>query len=60
MLRLYESTGSAVKASLCTALNVRSAQLTDLLERPLRRLAVRGSTVPLAFGPFEVVTVRIG
>jgi alpha-mannosidase len=60
VVRLYEASGSATKAALRVSTPARKAVLTDLLERPLAKLPMKRSTVPLSFGPFEILTVKLG
>jgi alpha-mannosidase len=59
VLRLYESLGGSARTSLrCPAAGGRAWEC-DMLEAPLRRLAVgRGGEITLRFRPFEVKTIR--
>jgi alpha-mannosidase len=59
ILRLYEATGTpaeGVTIRFCAPL--RSAEETDLLERPGEPLATEGGVVRLDLGAFEIKTVR--
>jgi len=59
VLRLYESSGAAVKARVSLSLPVASAEETDLMEENGRRIAVRDGAFGLSFGPFEIKTVKV-
>jgi alpha-mannosidase len=59
ILRLYEGLGTASRVILKTALPVRKAWVTDLLESSPEPLAVRGGQVELAFRAFEIKTLRL-
>jgi alpha-mannosidase len=55
VVRLYESLGRATTTALHVTLPHASAQLTDLLERPIEAAELDR----LAFGPFEIVTILL-
>ncbi len=55
VVRLYESLGRATTTALHTSLPHTTATLTDLLENPLEHADLEH----LAFGPFEIVTIRL-
>jgi alpha-mannosidase len=60
IVRCYESLGGRATAALKTSFPVRSAWLTDLLERPLDELDVdAGNAVPIELKPFQIVTLRL-
>jgi alpha-mannosidase len=59
IVRLVEIDGAACQTTLRTCLPCRTAQETDLLERPRRRLRSRAGAIPLAFRPFEIKTLRL-
>jgi alpha-mannosidase len=60
VLRCYESLGGRASATLRFGFHVRSASVTDLLERPLTDLTVVDTnTVTMQLRPFEVVTLRL-
>jgi alpha-mannosidase len=61
VVRLYESKRMATRAVLSTALKVRRAVETDMLESPKGGAAipVRSGRVGLEFRPFEIKTVRL-
>ncbi len=63
MVRLYESHGGRTQAVLRAAFPIASAQLVDLLERPLTpaepaAVSADGS-VALSLRPFQVLTLRL-
>jgi alpha-mannosidase len=55
VIRLYESLGRATTAALRTRLPHSAAQLTDLLERPLRAADLGALTLT----PFEILTILL-
>ncbi|KAJ1951690.1 Glycoside hydrolase, 38 vacuolar alpha mannosidase, partial [Linderina pennispora] len=63
VVRLYEAYGGHAKATLTTALNVKSAHLTNILEENAASLDVlsTGSQKSMAinFTPFQVVTLKL-
>jgi len=62
ILRLYESKRMATRTTLSTALPVRAARETDMLEEPMkgaRSIAVRSGLMRLDFRAFEIKTVRL-
>ena len=62
VVRLYESLGSRTATLLRPGFAVTSARSDDLLEQPLgpaADLTVDDGAVPLEFGPFQVLTVRL-
>lgn len=63
IVRLYESRGGRASIRLTADFPVRSATLTDLLERPLPEagppLVTDGRVVELSFRPFEIRTLRL-
>ncbi|MQY10129.1 hypothetical protein SRB5_02340 [Streptomyces sp. RB5] len=59
VVRVYESRGGRVRASLTTGFAAASAVRCDLLERALEPVTVAdGSAVRLELRPFELVTLR--
>ncbi|XP_068168621.1 alpha-mannosidase 2C1 isoform X2 [Antennarius striatus] len=61
VVRLYESHGSSVSATVCTTLPVKEAWLCDLLERrdggqPVR---IASEGISLNFKPFQIVTLLL-
>ena len=59
-MRCYESLGGRATALLQFGFPVRSAAVTDLLERSLTEVEVGpGNTVPLQLRPFQVITLRL-
>ena len=60
VVRLYEGFGGRCTARLRCRSPLRSAQLTDLLEREVAELPLTDDgAIPLEFGPFEVHTVKL-
>jgi alpha-mannosidase len=60
VLRCYESLGGRATVTLRFGFPLRSASITDLLERALTDVAVSdGNSVTLQLRPFEVVTLRL-
>ena len=60
VLRCYESLGGRATVTLRSGFPVRSASVTDLLERPLTEVAVDdGNRLTMQLKPFEVVTLRL-
>ncbi|PWI41411.1 glycoside hydrolase family 38 C-terminal domain-containing protein [Streptomyces sp. ICBB 8177] len=66
VVRLYESRGTRVTATLTTRFPVPRADVTDLLERPLRaaeRAGVpadgQGAAFALRLRPFQILTLRL-
>ncbi len=60
VLRCYESLGGQATATFTFGFPVRSASVTDLLERTLNELTVQdNSAVTMQLRPFEVVTLRV-
>lgn len=61
LVRLYESHGSSVTATLCSTLPVREAWHCDLLERedPARPATVTSDGIILNFRPFQIVSLLL-
>ncbi|XP_072242006.1 alpha-mannosidase 2C1 isoform X2 [Leuresthes tenuis] len=61
VVRLYESYGSSVKATLRPALSVREAWHCDLLERrdPTQPAHITSEGIILSFKPFQIVTLLL-
>lgn len=59
VVRLYEAHGAREAVTLRVAWPVRAAWETDLMERPLKKLALRNGAVRLPFGPFQIRTVKL-
>ncbi len=59
VVRLYECMRTATQCRLQTTLPVVGAQTANMLEVPLKKLAVRQGGVALSFRPFEIKTVII-
>ena len=59
VVRLYESLGGRVRATVTATAEVRSVDATDLLERPLPGGAASdGPSIDLELRPFQLVTLR--
>ncbi|XP_068595309.1 alpha-mannosidase 2C1 [Brachionichthys hirsutus] len=61
VVRLYESHGSSVSATVCTALPVKEAWLCDLLERHdgAQPVHIASEGISLNFKPFQIVTLLL-
>jgi alpha-mannosidase len=59
VVRLYEAHGCRGRRTLETALPVRRAVETDLMEKEERRLPLRNGRVSLYFRPFQIRTVKL-
>ncbi|MEU7648017.1 glycoside hydrolase family 38 C-terminal domain-containing protein [Streptomyces huasconensis] len=59
IVRLYESRGGRAAATLGTSFPVARAEVTDLLERPLREADTGETGLALALRPFQIVTLRL-
>ncbi|MCC6296156.1 MAG: hypothetical protein IT469_05565, partial [Pseudomonadales bacterium] len=59
IVRVWNPTGRAVTGELRATFGFKRAALTDLLEQPTQRLAVRGRAVRFAAGPKKILTIRL-
>jgi alpha-mannosidase len=59
IVRLYEAKRTATRCTLRTALPVKSAARTDMLEREIGKLDFRDGAVTVELRAFEVATVRM-
>lgn len=59
IVRLYEAGGGNARATVQCAFPVAGAVETNLVEEPLRELAVEGNRIELAFRPFEIKTLLV-
>jgi alpha-mannosidase len=59
IVRLYEATGAATRAELYCGFDLAAAEETNLIEENPAPLPVSGNAVALAFGPFEIRTIRL-
>jgi alpha-mannosidase len=59
IVRLYEAKRTATRCVLRTALPVRGAARTDLLEREVGKLECRDGAMTLELRAFEIATVRL-
>lgn len=58
VVRLYETDRRHARVRLTAGFSFASVCETDMLENEIRALPSEGGTVDLAFGPFEIKTVR--
>ncbi|MFE0101864.1 alpha-mannosidase [Streptomyces sp. NPDC059009] len=59
VVRLYESRGGRAAATLTTSFPVAAAEVTDLLERPLRPAETSAKGLALSLRPFQILTLRL-
>ncbi|MEV6792018.1 glycoside hydrolase family 38 C-terminal domain-containing protein [Streptomyces sp. NPDC051320] len=59
VVRLYESAGGRADATLRLGFPVALAQITDLLERPLRAAPIGEEGLTIALRPFQILTLRL-
>ncbi|SHE41180.1 alpha-mannosidase [Caldanaerobius fijiensis DSM 17918] len=59
IVRLYESTGSGVKARIYFDFAVKEVKLVNLLEEHLADVDVKNNSVELEFKPFEIHTLKV-
>ncbi len=59
VVRLYEAKHMATRATLTTALPVKAAMLTDMLEGSGAQLPRQAGKIALDFRPFEIKTIRL-
>jgi len=59
IVRLYECMRTATRCTLSTALAVKSAALTDMMEENPVDVPVNGGKVAMTFRPFEIKTLRL-
>lgn len=59
IVRLYEASHAAVRTVVRLGFDVGAVEEADLMERPIRALAVEGNRVELEFAPFEIKTLRL-
>ncbi|WP_329462431.1 alpha-mannosidase [Streptomyces sp. NBC_01431] len=59
VVRLYESAGGRVRATLRPGFPCVRAHVTDLLERPLDEAPLSADGIALALRPFQIVTLRL-
>jgi alpha-mannosidase len=58
IVRLYETAGTAARATIRFGLPCGLIEETDLLENPIAVLGESGTQVELQFAPFEIKTIR--
>ena len=59
VLRFYETMGRKTTVEIKFSAPVKSASETDMIERDLRTLRVKGNSVKLSFNPYEIKTIKI-
>jgi alpha-mannosidase len=59
ILRLYESHGIDVRATVCIGIPVKRASLTNLLEEEIDQVKVEAGKAVVGLKPFEIVTLRV-
>lgn len=59
IVRCYEAEGSRAKATFIAGVPLSSAEVVDLLERPIRPLTIDGQQVACGLRPFEILTLRL-
>uniref|UniRef100_A0A3Q3J1N8 alpha-mannosidase n=1 Tax=Monopterus albus TaxID=43700 RepID=A0A3Q3J1N8_MONAL len=61
VVRLYESHGSSVNATLCTSFPVKEAWHCDLLEKqhPTQQAHITSEGITLNFSPFQIVSLLL-
>ena len=59
VVRLYESSGSAVLAHLKFGVSIRTVQRSNTLEDMLEPVAVTSGTCAINLRPFQIATLRI-
>ncbi|MDG4861718.1 glycoside hydrolase family 38 C-terminal domain-containing protein [Streptomyces sp. T-3] len=59
VVRLYESRGGRATATLTASFPVATAEVTDLLERPLRPAETSEHGLAVSLRPFQILTLRL-
>ncbi len=59
IVRMYEAHGSRGKNTFSTSLNVSKVEEVNLMEAPIKDLAVRNGKVRLSFTPYQIRTLRL-
>jgi alpha-mannosidase len=60
ILRFYEWAGKESSVKLQLAPGAQSASETDLMEKPIAKLAVQNGSVSVRTKPYEIKTVKVG
>lgn len=60
IIRLYESSGASVTATVTFGRAPSSVTLVNLLEETVETLVVNGNSVEVPFHPFEIQSLRVG
>lgn len=58
IVRMYEAHGARGRCTLNTALPVKKAFETDLMEKPEKQLKLRAGKMALEFKPFQIRTIK--
>ena len=59
VVRIYEAEGGRARTTVRPGFRCAAGHVVDLLERPLRDIAVEDGAIPLSLRPFEIVTLRL-
>ncbi|RCW49442.1 alpha-mannosidase [Paenibacillus prosopidis] len=59
IVRLYETAGTRIKATLDIDFGFSEGWLADLMEAPIEQLHPKGGAFTLSFTPFEIKTIRL-
>jgi len=59
IIRMYESKNTYTSCKLKFGFDVKSAYITDMLERNLTPAEIKNNEISLNFKAFEVITVRV-
>ncbi|WJH33757.1 glycosyl hydrolase-related protein [Paenibacillus sp. CC-CFT747] len=59
IVRLFETAGTRLQTTVTAGFPISEAWLSDLMENKLQPVEVKDRSLPLTFGPFEIVTLRL-
>ena len=59
IVRLYECHNTKVKTKISFGFDVKSAAMTDLMERDLSDLKVKNNSITVELNPFEIYTIKL-
>jgi alpha-mannosidase len=60
ILRWYEAEGKDCVATIRLSAPVKEAWETDLMEKPLGKVSIRGGALAVPTGHFEIKSVKVG
>jgi len=60
IIRMYEANGSRGKATLTVNEKFSKVERVNLLEEKPEKVAFSGNVIPLAYRPFEIITLKLG